>query len=120
MKYSAGLANRAVIGGNGFLAGEREGSGRSGLRAQAAGHPRREEGVGSQDRGEEGLEPRAEGCLSTTLTLVESYQHMRVSVYACVCVCVCACVYVRRQDSFLWESLSSSCPFTRGQEGSVV
>ena len=118
MKYSAGLANRAVIGGNGFLAGEREGSGRSGLRAQAAGHPRTEEGVGSQDRGEEGLEPRAEGCLSTTLTLVESYQHMRVSVYACVCVC--ACVYVRRQDSFLWESLSSSCPFTRGQEGSVV
>jgi hypothetical protein len=57
MKYSAGLANRAVIGGNGFLAGEREGSGRSGLRAQAAGHPRTEEGVGSQDRGEEGLEP---------------------------------------------------------------
>lgn len=46
--------------------------------------------------------------------------HACVCVCVYVCVCVCACVYVRRQDSFLWESVSFSCPFARGQEGSVV
>lgn len=84
MKYSAGLANTVVVGGNGFQAGERASE------CGEAGPPWTEEGVGSQGRGMRGLEPRAEGCLSTTPTLVESYQHMRVSACACACACACA------------------------------
>ena len=99
MKYSAGLANRAVMEAMAFKQERGKAAADRASECQAAGYPGTEEGMGSQGRGEGGLEPQAEGCLPTTLTLMESYQHMRVSVYACVCVCVCACVYVRGQGT---------------------
>lgn len=98
MKYSAGLANTVVVGGNGFQAGERASEcGPQGLLGQ-----RKVWGV--RAGGTQGLEPRAEGCLSTTPTLVESYQRMRVHVCVPVRESMCPCGYKGASDSFRWET----------------
>lgn len=103
MKYSAGLANRAVIAGNGFQAGEREGSGRSGLRVPGS--------RASLDRGrhgESGQRGRGAGATSRGESVRNTDPHGILSAHACVCVCVCVCVCLcvckGASDSFLWES----------------
>lgn len=115
MKYSAGLANRAVIAGNGFQAGERGGSGRQGLRVPGSrASSETEEGMGSQGRGR-GLEATSRG-----ESVRNTDPHGILSACVCLCMraCVCACVHVRGQVTVFSGKLllSSNGPFARGQE----
>lgn len=89
MKYSTGLANRALIGGCSFQAREREGSGREvSEHRQHGALGARERALGGGDREEGGLGPLSGGA---------SVHHTRPDgiLAALALVCPCARVHVR-------------------------
>lgn len=105
MKYSAGLANRALMRVSYFRAGEREGSGCSGLRGQAAWHPRTERkiwGVGAERNGRLGAMSRGASVRNTDPGGI-------LTASACVCLCmsvcsVCVCVCNGASGGFILET----------------
>ena len=93
MRYSTGLANRALMRVSYFRAGEREGGGCSGLRVQAARHPRTERkpwGVGAERKGRLGAVSRGTSVHNTDPGGILT---AHACVFLCMSVCsLCVCV----------------------------
>lgn len=139
MKYSTGLAHRALMGGCRFQAGEKDGSGRAGLRVQAAWRPRterkgvgwwRQRGRGAGNHEQRGICPRHRHWWNLSRTsaylCVSMYVRVCARMHVCVClhvhVCACLCVCVGQVKALFWKHalLRFSCPLARGWEGRVV